>query len=297
MKETIHLSLLQNSHSFLIEAAVKAVNSENDITQLQFAIINLVQSLELSLKSLLHEIHPLFVYDNIDSPKHTISVSKAIDRLQNQDMHGGLFSQKDEKSLRKVIELRNTMTHADYTLSKQHAEAQFHKTFGLVAFFHHKYLKIEIEDIIPEDILRSLITRKEYYIELKTMARSRIEQEKIPESDLLKCNNCLSVTFVTTESKNVCYCCHHKDQVDICINCNNVTYSDDMKDFSDEFETDYTDTILIIHENYDYEFYESCKNCYPSIIEDIECKRNEIHQQYLAQEWDWHLENSRREHF
>ncbi|EOW9192609.1 hypothetical protein ACOA8B_003550 [Vibrio cholerae] len=69
VNKSVKLSLLENSQSFLVEAVDKAIGAEDDVRHWQFAILNLVQSLELSLKLVLKNIHPLFIYENIDSPK------------------------------------------------------------------------------------------------------------------------------------------------------------------------------------------------------------------------------------
>lgn len=65
MKEHhLKLNVLENSQAFLIEAVSKAIVAENDARNWQFAILNLVQSLELSLKSILAK-STLFSYTRI----------------------------------------------------------------------------------------------------------------------------------------------------------------------------------------------------------------------------------------
>lgn len=57
-QEVIRLSLLGNSHAYLKEAIKKVGAGGVDPHQWQFAILLLVQSLELTLKAKLHRIHP-----------------------------------------------------------------------------------------------------------------------------------------------------------------------------------------------------------------------------------------------
>src|SRR5258708_36976454 len=81
--DAIQLSLLENSHAFLREAVSKALVATSDTPHWQFAILNLVQSLELSLKAALKEIHPVLIFENIDNPKTTVSVMGAPQRLES----------------------------------------------------------------------------------------------------------------------------------------------------------------------------------------------------------------------
>ena len=62
----LKFSLLENSHSFIAEAAQKAVEATNEPHNWKFAILNLVQAIELSLKEMLRREHPILIYKNID---------------------------------------------------------------------------------------------------------------------------------------------------------------------------------------------------------------------------------------
>ena len=77
----IKLNLLENSHAFLIASVTYATDAKDDARKWQFAILNLVQALELSLKSLLSNIHPILIFDNIDNPRNTVNPTQAIKRL------------------------------------------------------------------------------------------------------------------------------------------------------------------------------------------------------------------------
>jgi HEPN domain-containing protein len=58
----IKLSLLENSHAFIREAVTYAVSAKDNARKWQFAVLNLVQALELSLKALLFNIHPILIF-------------------------------------------------------------------------------------------------------------------------------------------------------------------------------------------------------------------------------------------
>ena len=84
----IKLSLLENSHAFMREAVTYAVSAKDDARKWQFAVLNLVQSLELSLKALLFNIHPILIFENVDNPNNTVGPTQALDRLRNSNIGG-----------------------------------------------------------------------------------------------------------------------------------------------------------------------------------------------------------------
>src|SRR3954465_8786953 len=94
--DSIQLSLLENSHAFLREAVSKALVATSDIRHWQFAILNLVQSLELSLKAALKAIHPVLVYEEVDNPKNTVTLMRALRRLEDPMIGCLTFSEKDK---------------------------------------------------------------------------------------------------------------------------------------------------------------------------------------------------------
>ncbi len=103
---TLKLSLVENSHTFMAEAARKAIAARDDIGQWQFAILNLVQAVELSLKELLRRQHPVLIFSDVGSPRNTVSLEQALTRIQNP-LIGGITIPPDEKlKIKKAAELR-----------------------------------------------------------------------------------------------------------------------------------------------------------------------------------------------
>ena len=77
----LKLTLEENAHSFLEDAISNAVVAEESPARWKFAILSMIQSIELNLKRLLAEVHPLFVYENVDKPIKTVSLDHAVRRL------------------------------------------------------------------------------------------------------------------------------------------------------------------------------------------------------------------------
>jgi hypothetical protein len=100
-------SLLENSHSFLREAANRGVSALEDPAHWPFAILSLVQAVELSLKEILRQKHPILIFQNIDAPEKTVSIEKAMLRLANPKIGGIKFPESEKSKLRAAIKWRN----------------------------------------------------------------------------------------------------------------------------------------------------------------------------------------------
>ena len=93
----IELSLIENSHNFLNESLAQAIIAEEKTEYWKYAILHLVQAIELSLKERLRIEHPSLIYKNIDNPKDTVSLKFAaekmlmIDRVRSIDLNGGIW--------------------------------------------------------------------------------------------------------------------------------------------------------------------------------------------------------------
>ncbi|MCP4338770.1 MAG: hypothetical protein GY799_07750 [Desulfobulbaceae bacterium] len=74
-------NLLDNAYSFINEAILNARKAKRNSRFWSFAILHTIQGLELLLKNVLREEHPILIFENIDNPKNTVSLSKALERL------------------------------------------------------------------------------------------------------------------------------------------------------------------------------------------------------------------------
>ena len=72
----------------MIEAIRKAISARSDVRQWPFAVLHLVQAVELIMKELLRRQHPIFIYENIDSPRNTVTLAQAMSRLENSAIAG-----------------------------------------------------------------------------------------------------------------------------------------------------------------------------------------------------------------
>jgi len=285
----IKLSLLENSHAFIREAVAYAVSAKDNARKWQFAVLNLVQALELSLKALLFNIHPILIFDNIDNPKNTVGPIQALDRLKNSSIGNISFSEAERQKIQKAIDLRNQMTHSEFVLRPEYAAAKFFKLFAFVVHFQARYLKNEIETIISHDLWSAYSAIEESIKELAAKARQRILEDNIAPEFIFECPNCENDTFVIQDDINTCYTCRHTEEIFECKKCGNLFFEWQMTDFSDEYDTDYCEGQTIIHNNFGYDYYQACFECINEIREDIarQCADEE-------DEYHWEMERAYR---
>lgn len=288
--QKISLSIIENTHAFLNESVEKALQAGDDIRHWQFAILHLVQSLELSLKSLLKEINEVLVYENIDNPKHMVSVTRAIQRLEQPVIKGLNFGEGEKNKILKAIDLRNKITHADFEFTELYAEKKFFELFAFVSYFQARYLHIEIDDIIPHKNLFSLVSIERSREELLKKAVARIAEEGICNNLIWECPNCTEDTFVIENDINTCYLCRHTEDVVECPQCKEFLYGWQLECFAERIDYQYEEGQAVVYNDYGYSNYYACSSCMPEILETIQQKRDSE-----EDEWHWHMEQHRKQ--
>ncbi len=273
VNKSVKLSLLENSQSFLVEAVDKAIGAEDDVRHWQFAILNLVQSLELSLKLVLKNIHPLFIYENIDSPKNTVSVTKAIERLSNPDIGNVQFTEKEKQGMTSAIKLRNNITHSEFELSVDYAQAQFFKVFSLIATVQRRHFDTQVEEILSSDAIENLLVIEKTKEMLVNNAIQRIEDEGVDEHLVWACPNCLSDTFVVLDGIDTCYVCTYTETVTDCPHCNELFFENELESIHQYFDFEYCEGRAYVHNTYGYDKASACSRCAKRIAQDIEEQR------------------------
>ncbi len=263
------LDFLGNSHRFLREASEKARLAKSEPDQWMFAVAALVQSVELALKAALFEIHPVLIYHNIDSPNKTVSISTASSRLKSQHIGRHTFSEKDEVRLSRAVQIRNELTHSDFDINLAQIEANFHEVFAFVAEFNRRTFEIGIEDLIDPAHLVEFLENRKHHLEMLARAKVRIDEEGILPHLVRMCPYCTEDTFVQTDEDFRCYLCHHYEDIVVCQRCCENFLNDDMVDFSDHFEIDYSEGRSQVWNNYGFEYHVACRECASAIKEEI----------------------------
>ena len=252
------ISLLENAYSFLNEALAKALKAESNSLNWKFSILNLVQAIELSLKEKLRQDHQILIYQNVDKPNYTVSLKLALDRLTRIAKVN--FSNVDVDTINKASELRNNIVHFEFNFSPKEIKLVFAKLLGFLLQFHKKYLKTNLEEIIPEDLWYEAVAIFEYAEELYARAKERFEEEKIDEFLIWICKICDQDAFVIQDDINTCYVCGFKTEVIQCPDCEGIFYAIDCFELNKQ---DGSTNLL-------------CKDCYEESIRDDEYYYHEM---------------------
>ncbi|MCU0857095.1 MAG: hypothetical protein MUC65_01660 [Pontiellaceae bacterium] len=231
---SLKLNLVDNARSFIEEALSKAIQAENDPHQWKFAIIHLVQGIELSLKELLRNEHPLFIYKNIDNPKETVSPKEAINRLNR--IWSFELSEDENNSLTMAIILRNNIIHHEYEVKPLEVKAAFAKLLGFLVDFHRNHLEDPIDTYIDQNLWHAAIEIEKYGQELFRRAQERLKGKDFASEYILTCPKCGWNALCAPEYLNegACFVCGHREVLGFCDRCEKLMFEDDVKECGDK---------------------------------------------------------------
>lgn len=225
----LKLNLLDNCHSFLKEALVKAIAAEIDLNQWKFAILFLVQSIELALKERLQREHFTLIYNDIDKRSHTVTIEKAYVRLK--DIVKIDMNASDLNSLKTAIGWRNQIVHHEFSFSITELKSVFANLFGFLQAFHLNHLGSPLYDKIEDILWQRAIAIQDYAHELYQRANDQLEIEELSPAETWPCNMCGWDIFVVENGINKCYLCGYEESVIECEDCHELIYEENAKSF------------------------------------------------------------------
>lgn len=158
--EHLKLSLEENAYGFLNQSLKHYRKTSRNIQEWPFALLHLVQSLELLLKRVLETINPILIYKDIDQPnpdRHTVSLEQALRRLENLRAP---IEEKERILIAKAALKRNLVVHYKVELNKFEWKQLYAQLFEFLHFFHHKHLKSD---------LHSHVVRENWNVEARLM--------------------------------------------------------------------------------------------------------------------------------
>ncbi|WP_223654183.1 hypothetical protein [Hymenobacter psoromatis] len=142
--------LLENARNFIEESIYDVERAKDKPSKWSFAILHLIQGLELLIKHLLASNHKMLVYENIDNPKNTVSLQQGLDRLISFDSI--TIEEKEKRAIISAIKYRNSIVHFEYDLNEKQAEAIYCELFEFIHFFYRKHINSDLQDIIDKEL-------------------------------------------------------------------------------------------------------------------------------------------------
>jgi hypothetical protein len=146
----LKLTLQENCFSFLNHSLSQAIIAEKSQENWKYAILNLVQAIELALKELLKKEHPILIFKNIDNPTETVSLQFAVARLQK--ISKIIFDKDDLDTISLASKYRNEIVHYEFSFKIEEIKLIYAKLIGFLQSFTNKYFKKDLNEIFQSDL-------------------------------------------------------------------------------------------------------------------------------------------------
>ena len=152
MKKPVHnsISILENSYSFINESIRCYRRTKRNKDLWPFTIFLLIQGLELLMKYVLKLEHPILIYENVDKPKNTVSITQALERLIS--ITNIEIDDKEKRLINKAINYRNQILHHELSYNHFELKSNFVQLFEFVHYFHKKHLDKDLHDFIEKTL-------------------------------------------------------------------------------------------------------------------------------------------------
>lgn len=135
------MDLLENAYDFLNDSLRAARGTRQRGRAWKFAIVNLVQAIELLLKERLRREHEALIYENVDRRKNTVSLAQAVIRL---DGLGIALTPRERDAIEKARTWRDRIIHHEFGFSVYEAKAVYSRLFEFATTFHAEHLDGEL---------------------------------------------------------------------------------------------------------------------------------------------------------
>ena len=146
------VTLLENACVFVNEAIRNSRRAKADSRYWTFAILHLIQGLELLMKHVLQREHPVLIFENIDNPKNTVSLSLCLERLKS--IARVEIDEKEQRAITRASAQRNKIVHHEYDLNPDYYRSIFVDLFEFLHYFYAKHLNGELHDRIDAKLWR-----------------------------------------------------------------------------------------------------------------------------------------------
>lgn len=228
----IKLSLRENAKSFLEDALANAIAAEKQPQRWKFAVLSMVQAIELFLKQLLFEAHPLFVYENVDKSTKTVGLDHAVKRLtQVSELR---LTHNEAEALKIAKDARDQITHYEVDQQVERLKLAFARLLGFLADFHEAHFKVPLYDEVDENLWAQGIAIREYGEELHARAMRRVEAEvELCRESLITCLACSWKPMVVREDGDgTCFVCGYRTEIVFCARCDTPINADEATETS-----------------------------------------------------------------
>ncbi len=144
------ISILDNSYLFINESLRYYRKTKKTSNYWPFTIFLLIQGLELLMKYVLKKEHPILIYENVDNPKNTVSISQALERLIS--ISNIQIDEKEKRLIKKAIVYRNLVLHYELSFNHLELKSNYVQLFEFVHYFHKKHANKDLHESIEKPL-------------------------------------------------------------------------------------------------------------------------------------------------
>ncbi|NHQ61171.1 hypothetical protein G9409_11375 [Chlorobium sp. BLA1] len=246
----LKLSLSENAISFAEDALSNAIVAEETPKRWKFAVLGLVQAIELSLKELLSHQHPFLIYKDVDKPNNTVGIELAASRLRT--IVNIQLTSDESAALKTAVNIRNCIVHHQVDAAIANMKLNFARLLGFLNDFHRKHLGEALQDQIDDELWRAGVKIQDYGVELFRRAAERMKEDGINENVTIACPNCGWKALTPYEPHaETCYVCGHIESLAVCDRCQNIMLSGEEHEHSNKVCC--CDCLCYITDDYWYE--------------------------------------------
>lgn len=213
-------TLIENARDSLEHAIDHIVSTEiSNVNNYKRIILDLSHVAELLFKEKLRNIHPAFVFSNVDkypvANAHTVSAEVALARLKT--IGGVEFEDSDSSALKVIRDKRNEIEHFEFKINDKEAQIVIGNVLCFIFRFSCDELNLDwANERLTNPKWAKLIKYTEFYKAQLAHISKTIEGSGIYVID---CPTCRNETFDV--EAEVCLLCGHKEDVLLCRVCKN----------------------------------------------------------------------------
>lgn len=231
----VKLSLLQNAEGFLREAIKKAVEAETSVPEWKFAVLHLVQALELTLKEMLAREHRWLIYKDVDKRSQTVGLDSAKSRLVDLGILSIAKNTLDDIKVAK--EFRDKIVHHEVEFQHDELRLRFAALLAFLDSLWKHHLGRGIHNLVDRPLMQKLLAIEEHQRRLMAQANVEMTTKGIKPAAIWVCKACGCRAFVHGCGYDRCFVCGYAEETKECVVCGEDCFLNDGWVVGDEEDT------------------------------------------------------------
>lgn len=210
------LSLIENAIDSLKHGIQHYLADNPDSSDYKYAILHLVQAVELLYKERLRQEHEAFLFTDIDIQKthKTVSIELAQKRLVS--LCKIPLPLKERNLISSLVKLRNQIQHYEFDISTKRANAIMAKVVAEILSFSQKYLDLDIREKLEYDLWAALISITDF---MESFSQKKLEELKNKSIYCYECPDCGYNSLENLEHEEFCHICGYSESLVECDIC------------------------------------------------------------------------------